>query len=1164
MAVLVAVGGAALGSAIGIGAGPGWIIGSIAGNLLFPSQGPDIEGPRLGDLSVTASTYGAPIQKTFGTMRTGGNMIWSTGIKEVRNQNKVGGKGGGGAQTQVTYEYFVSFALAFGEGVVEDVLRIWADGKLIFDKTSTADDITKANLTFRFYPGDETQEPDSLIEADIGVNQTPAFRGITYIVFDTFPLKDHGNRVPNITVELTSNASSALNTQTVDFFTVGEGGLATSFQTDTLVPDYNRGVFYTAQSSGVVGQNIIRRFQTRTMVEDRQKAYTQDKTPEDIISIDLQIVMPAGEIIFNNGAGNGRPISMVNPDSLEIVDTFGDNTGGVGAFSSTQFPALKNGLCTSATVQGSSGTRHYLIAAPILGEDFGILQVSSSGLQYVYDTQTSGRGINGTSVAATGPGAVGDGFGEFYVLTSGGGFHLYKGIIPNNAEHDFLFGAIAGVNIKFIRTFSNSDLLPGATVIDEIMGLMYDETDDTIIFEFRADSVGHITKIDPETGNQIWEIATGLGARTGLTGANRTRITDGVFSRVAGTDSVSIRTATGEIFDTTSGWPVAANSAFSNWWDGKTSSQIGTDGSTIHKWSLFRGAGDGALLSDVVQSICLDAGLEASDIDVTDLATETVPGYMIGRLSTARASLQPLAQSFFFDAVESDFLLKFLLRDGKTSVATITQDDLAVMGNRDEFFTDTRIQEVELPRRFAVSFMDRDNDYLQQTQSAQRILGPVPSARSRNEMGLQIAAAFTSEFGKRIAEKQLYSAWIERSLYQIKTKWKFLALDPTDIITITMDDGTIFRGRIIQNDIGVDYSIEINALSEDAVQYTSTVDSDAGSGVPDQEFLSISDTKLILICSPLLRDSDDSGRTTSQIYFAMGGFGQPGWTSGTLFKSAEGTEFVDVESVVNEMAYGSASNALGDVACPFSTDETNTLTVFMTTGVSQVVSVTQLEMVNGANPAALIHSNGIDVEIIQFRDVVTNADGSLTLSGLLRGRRGSESFTDDHSAGDTFILLDPLTTATLQLALGEVNQTRFYRAITSGQLFEDATNITKASPGNDLKPYAPVSQVATANGNDIDFTWERRTRVGGGLKDGIGDVPINEDTEEYEVDIFDSPGGAIVRTFTGLSSPAVTYTSAQQTTDGFSPPLSQITIAVFQISAQVGRGFTKEVTLDVE
>jgi hypothetical protein len=72
----LSVGGSLLGSAIGIGGNLGFLIGSVAGNLLFPEKGPTIEGPRLGDLNVTSSTYGRPIPLSYGTMRMGGNVIW--------------------------------------------------------------------------------------------------------------------------------------------------------------------------------------------------------------------------------------------------------------------------------------------------------------------------------------------------------------------------------------------------------------------------------------------------------------------------------------------------------------------------------------------------------------------------------------------------------------------------------------------------------------------------------------------------------------------------------------------------------------------------------------------------------------------------------------------------------------------------------------------------------------------------------------------------------------------------------------------------------------------------------------------------------------------------------------------------------------------------------
>jgi len=63
MAILVAAGGAALGTAIGVGPGAGWLAGAALCNLQFPSDGADIrtEGPRLGDPTITSSAYGASI-----------------------------------------------------------------------------------------------------------------------------------------------------------------------------------------------------------------------------------------------------------------------------------------------------------------------------------------------------------------------------------------------------------------------------------------------------------------------------------------------------------------------------------------------------------------------------------------------------------------------------------------------------------------------------------------------------------------------------------------------------------------------------------------------------------------------------------------------------------------------------------------------------------------------------------------------------------------------------------------------------------------------------------------------------------------------------------------------------------------------------------------------
>jgi hypothetical protein len=53
-----------------------------------------------------------------------------------------------------------------------------------------------------FYPGTQTQNPDPLIQANQGVANTPAFRGLCHVVIENFRLANFGNRLPNVRAEL--------------------------------------------------------------------------------------------------------------------------------------------------------------------------------------------------------------------------------------------------------------------------------------------------------------------------------------------------------------------------------------------------------------------------------------------------------------------------------------------------------------------------------------------------------------------------------------------------------------------------------------------------------------------------------------------------------------------------------------------------------------------------------------------------------------------------------------------------------------------------------------------------------------------------------------------------------------------------------------------------
>ncbi|TCP93727.1 putative tail protein [Sphingomonas sp. PP-CE-1A-559] len=191
----------AVGSAVGgpIGGAIGALIGQSVDHALF---GPKRrEGPRLVELAVQTSSYGAQIPKLFGTMRVAGTVIWATDLIESRASSRAGK----GQPSTSTYSYAASFAVLLSARAIRGVGRIWAEGKLL---RGAAGDF-KTATGFRLHLGGEDQAVDPLIASAEGV-ATPAYRGAAYAVFEMLQLADFGNRIPSLTFEVIADEGSVL------------------------------------------------------------------------------------------------------------------------------------------------------------------------------------------------------------------------------------------------------------------------------------------------------------------------------------------------------------------------------------------------------------------------------------------------------------------------------------------------------------------------------------------------------------------------------------------------------------------------------------------------------------------------------------------------------------------------------------------------------------------------------------------------------------------------------------------------------------------------------------------------------------------------------------------------------------------------------------------
>ena len=292
----------------------------------------------------------------------------------------------------------------------------------------------------------------------------------------------------------------------------------------------------------------------------------------------------------------------------------------------------------------------------------------------------------------------------------------------------------------------------------------------------------------------------------------------------------------------------------------------------------------------------------------------------------------------------------------------------------------------------------------------------------------------------------------------------------------------------------------------------------------------------------MLRDQDnDPG-----FYAAAAGTGRK-WPGAVLFRSSDnGASYQQIATITAQATMGRVVGTLGNFAGGNIPDELNSIIVRLNNGT--LSSVSYASFLAGAQGAI------IGDEIVLFRNAVLNPDGTYTVSGFLRGQRGSEYAIGQHAANERFILLDPSSILRIPGSTADLNVPRLYKAVTVGSSLAKTTAQSFTNEGAGLKPYAPVhiGGGRDAEGNVL-INWTRRSRISGEWRNGVN-VPLGEEMEAYEVEICNAAYTAVKRTISGLTSPSANYSATDQVADGGEPG-APVYVRVFQLSAVVGRGY---------
>ena len=563
--------------------------------------------------------------------------------------------------------------------------------------------------------------------------------------------------------------------------------------------------------------------------------------------------------------------------------------------------------------------------------------------------------------------------------------------------------------------------------------------------------------------------------------------------------------------------------------------EVWSDGANWETGHWLTGRLGSAPLDALIAAIVSDAGAPACD---TAGLGEGPDGYAIDRPMSARAAIEPLAQTFAFDAFEAGGQIVFRQRGG-APVAELDDDD-CVLPERGAPLRLTRAQESELPREVLLGFTDGRNDYRRGAAASRRLVGASSRLIERD-----VAMVSSSRAAERRADIWLQDLWAGRDSADFGLPPSRVALTPGDVVALTSSG----RRRLLEiRDIVDTQSRAIKARSIDPEVFNLPLEREvmAAPELPP----AIGPVEVRLLDLPVL-DEEASVVLTRAALFA-----QPWQGPVDIWRSRDGASYERAAAVFAPAVMGETIDPLpkGPV---FRFDDATILRVKLYGGA--LASVSDLALLSGANLAALQGPDGT-CEIVQFAKADLVGDRIYELSRLLRGQGGTEwAMADPLPAGSAFVLLDAHV-APIARGLDMLGRPLSLRIVAGGRGHNDASAVILETTPQDiaLRPHAPVHLRAMRSDEGIVLSWIRRTRAGGDSWE-VQEVPLGEFSERYAIDILD---GVTVKRVLETTSPQVLYPAADEIAD-FGAPVDALAVRVTQVSALVGRGWPAQAILPV-
>lgn len=376
-------------------------------------------------------------------------------------------------------------------------------------------------------------------------------------------------------------------------------------------------------------------------------------------------------------------------------------------------------------------------------------------------------------------------------------------------------------------------------------------------------------------------------------------------------------------------------------------------------------------------------------------------------------------------------------------------------------------------------YYDTDRDY---QPGAQRASGrPLPGQPRTIELPAALAATAARQLVEQAAKR---AQWARQTV-----SWRVTQLDPAvrPGATVTLPDhpGLWRVSGWEWHDQGIDLGLtRLSAISAS----TGTADPGRASPAPDE---ALAATALAAVELPW----DGNSATPVPRLLAAASSPSAAWNGASLYvDQGDGALQLLGPTGRTRATIGTALGALAP-ASPLLFDRHRSVTVGLVGADLQLLDATMRQLAMGANRAVL------GSEIIQFAGAQPLGGGQWKLSGLWRGRGGTEAAIAGHAPGERFVLLDGTGITLDPAAVGEVPG-----AVIAAIGLADPDPVTApiGLRGIGVRPLTPVHARLTRGADGrLELRWTRRARGGWSWSDGV-DLPLNEQSEAYAVTYNDS------------------------------------------------------------